>query len=185
MIAGKSTFGKSNYANECAYSYNRVLIVDPLKEYDGKYLWSVSAIERHITNNPIYRVKTNNVLALERICGILLEQAAPNNRITLLLEEITRLDLDPKLKRFPAFRDIVFGGGHEGIDIIAVAQNFSSFPKPLRSQWIKITLFCQTEKSDLERIWQISQDPAILEIPKLAPREYVQITNQKIERGRS
>lgn len=184
LICGMSTYGKSNHANEVAYNYNRVVCVDPMNEYDGKYFRSVSRLADHIEGNPFYRVTTNDIRNFDKLCGVLLKNASARSRITLLIDEITRLELDGKLKGFKNFRNIVYGGGHEGIDIIAVTQRFSDFPKALRaSAWTKIVCFCQSDEDDLRRLKKITSRDTASEISKLQPRNYIEISNQKIERG--
>lgn len=185
LISGKSTMGKSCFADELLYNYNRVIILDPDLEHDGKLLFTLSNIRLHCTSNPLYRVKTENVLIFENLCEFIFEQAKPNQRILFCIEEITRLNLDARLDRFPQFKRIVFAGGHTGVDLYILAQRISSIPISLRSQYTKIITFCQTEPDDLKYFKSVSQDELMQEIPRLQPREYIEITSQQIEKRRS
>ena len=184
LICGMSTHGKSNFANELAYNYNRVVIMDPLNEYDGKYLYTPRRIEQHMEDSPIFRIATNSIIKFDEVCGLVMKHASPMQRITLMIDEITRLEFDQKLNEFPNFKNIVYGGGHEHVDLIAVTQRFSDFPKALRAAaWTRIVAFCQTDEDDLRRLKKITSRETAEEIAKLQPRNYISITNQKIERG--
>lgn len=185
LIAGKSTYGKSCFADQYLYFYNRVIILDPLLEHDGKYIAIPGLIERHITGNPIYRVKTDCILEFENLCNLIIRHGDARNRITFAIEEITRLDLDARLKRFPKFRQICFAGGHSGIDLCIIAQRISTIPISLRSQYTKIITFNQTEPDDLDYLKSVSQDELIACVPTLPPREYIEITTQTIVRRQS
>lgn len=179
-----SLHGKSNFANELAYEHDRAVIADPMKEFDGKYFYSVKGIERHITGNPLYRVMTNNVQDFDRLCALVTRLARPDARIALVLDEVTRFEFDVKLKKFPHFRNIIFGGGHDGIDMIAVTQRFSDFPKALRaSAWTRIVCFNQADEDDLRKLKRITSRETAAEISKLQKRNFISITNQQVERG--
>lgn len=185
IIAGKSTFGKSWYVDEYLYNYNRVIILDPLLEHDGKSIYGPEGIRRHIAGNPIYRIKTECLMAFEDLCRVILANGQPDRRIMFCIEEISRLLLDAQLKRYPSFRQIVYAGGHSGIDLCIVAQRISTIPIACRSQYTKIITFCQTEPADLEYLKSVSQEAVMGEIPTLKPREYIKITNTTVEKLKS
>jgi hypothetical protein len=185
LCVGKSTFGKSRFASEYLYGYNRVIIFDPLIEHEGKYFPTVGQVRQHVTGNPVFRVTTDCFLEFDKLCKLILDFASPDRRAMFCIDEITRLALDPQLRRYPAFQQINFAGGHSGIDIFIIAQRASTIPISCRSQWTQIITFRLTEPDDLDYFKSVSRDQIMDELPILEEREYIKITNRAIEKLRS
>lgn len=186
IIAGKSTFGKSYYADEYLYLFNRVVIVDPKVEHDGKYIYSIERLAEHIDENPLFRVSTNNLTEFEHLCRVLKKKFDRTRRVMLCIEEITRLDLDPRLSRFPEFKEIVYAGGHCGVDLCIVAQRISTVPIACRSQYQKIYTFNQTDPDDIDYLKSVASDVEVLNVNKLGRREYLFIDDAgNVTKGKS
>jgi hypothetical protein len=186
LVGGKSKNGKSHFTNDLIYKFPRTIILDPKRQYDGKLLNSMASIKKYTEGNPVFRVMTGNVLLFTDLCRHAFDESKRSGLgITLCVEETQRVIPDKNKKICDGLYDIVYRGGSVRVNLVMVAQRLTSIPITVRSQYTKLVTFNQTEPEDLKYFKSISQDPIMLEIPRLPVREYIEITTQQIQRGKS
>jgi hypothetical protein len=173
LVFGKTGMGKSYYANERLYSYDRVIILDPMGEYEGEYCSTLEDIHERICANPkMFRITTDCLADFERLCVYVYTL----KNCMFAIEEAQRVLPAGNTPLPPAFLDLIFRGRHHAVSLMIVSQRASTVSIQARSQWSEIIAFRQTEPTDIRYLYNQSGDDDLNNIPKLMPYHFYHIT---------
>ena len=180
VIVGKTGTGKTYYANEYLYEYNRVIIIDPLDEYAGLAFNTYSDLIMHCMDNPIFRVKMIDIQpdTLEEVSSI----AYGLGSCCLCVEEAQRSIPWGREELPESFADILYRGRHLNLSLVVVAQRASTINIALRSQYTKIISFSQTEQADLEWLFKCTGYKEVYDLRTFTGHEHFIITPSGIEK---
>lgn len=170
LIFGKTGQGKSYLANQLIKNEKRVIIIDPLFEYENGFIFDdfESLVEYYQEHKPetfrfICRFKTDlEIEYLFKFCEV-----AKN--LVLVLEE-AEIYISPQA-RSSNFLRLVRYGRHYAISIIGIARRTAELSSDLKAQVNTIYSFCQSLPRDI----QIMEEIGFEEIDKLPPHEYLSI----------
>jgi len=169
IILGKTGCGKTTLAKEKSKGYSRCVIIDPKYDFEGLIFYdSESLITYHKENLPkkfIYVCRffeDNEVDNVFRFCQIV-------GDILLIVYE-AELYISAYSKS-AMFNQLVLGGRHENISIIAISHRTTGLSNEMKSVVKKIISFKQTLPIDLKTMEQYG----FTELEKLPEHEYKEI----------
>lgn len=177
LVFGQTGMGKTLWTRKYIRALKRVIILDPLSEYDGATTFEeFSDLVSHVESNNVFRVGYPNMTDFDRLCDL----ARCIDQCTLVCEESQRI-IPPRMLLSESFEDLIYRGRHTRTSLILVAQRASTVNIAVRSQWSRMVTFRQTEPRDLSWI----EDATGLEIEKeisgLDKWEYYDITPKSCE----
>jgi hypothetical protein len=160
LVYGKTGTGKTRWTRAFLRPLRRVLILDPLGEYDCPRFDELDPLIDFVARNRVFRVATERSDALNVLCALAL--AAQD--CWLVIEEAQRA-LPPMAPPPSYFTHAVYRGRHARLSMLMVSQRPTTVNIVARSQWTRIVTFNQSEKNDVA--WVLSQagaelDPASL-----------------------
>ena len=180
LVFGKTGHGKTLWTRQYIKGLKRVIILDPLYEYDSaKQFDNLSDLVSHIRKYPIFRVSHGNVNNLPLLCDI----ATCIDGAALVIEEAQRV-LPSRLTMPEEFEDIIYRGRHTGTSVILVAQRASTVNIAVRSQFNRMITFRQTEPKDVKWIEDASGYDIAQAITELDVFDYFEITPKGYEKKR-
>lgn len=170
LIFGKTGQGKSYLAQQLIKEEKRVVIIDPLFEYENGFIFYnfSDLIDYYSEHEPetfkfICRFKTDlEIDYLFRFCEV-----AKN--LTLVLEE-AEIYISPQA-RSSNFLRLVRYGRHQAISIIGIARRTAELSSDLKAQVNTIYSFCQTLPRDI----QIMEDLGFNDVENLPPHKYLSL----------
>lgn len=156
LIFGKRGYGKSLLTKtEILSQHPRVIILDPLCEYDGcftEHFYTLNDLYNYIQKNKVYRVSCSDISKSEGIAQIVFE----NGDIHLIVEEAQAVLPISQEPLSPVWSNIILRGRHKRVEFTAIAQRPSLVHINLRAQGTVLRIFYQNEPRDLRWIEQVS-----------------------------
>jgi hypothetical protein len=156
LIFGKTGTGKSTLAKELIKDQNRVIIIDPQREYNETIIFeNIPSLWDYIEKNENFgvlscRFETDlEIDYLFRTCKII-------GNLTLVVEE-AEIYISPNA-RSGYFLDLVRYGRHKGVKIIGIARRRAELSADFRGMCEVIYSFKQTEPLDIDAMKKLSND---------------------------
>jgi DNA helicase HerA-like ATPase len=149
VIVGKTGQGKSYWTKKFLRTKNRVVIVDPMFEYErSKQFDEFDELVDYVQDKKIFRVSYNNLADFPFLCQVVWELG----KCYLVIEESQRV-LPGGARPLPEeFEQLLYRGRHRDVSVVLVAQRASTIHIAARSQWSRLIVFKQTEPKDLSWI---------------------------------
>jgi len=163
LVFGQTGSGKTQWTKRFIRGLPRVIIVDPLDEYDGLLAESTEALIDAIENRKVFTVRTLLLEDFPFICQV----ARVAGPCTLVVEETQRI-LPPRVDVPESFSDLIYRGRHYGVSVVMVSQRPMTVNLVARSQWTQLITFRQVETSDVRWIQQVTGSVADLNLPILS-----------------
>lgn len=150
LIFGKTGAGKSTLSKEIIKQYSRVLIIDPMEEYDGIIFYDFDTLlfyhRKNLLQNFVYVCRFENDLDIEfafKFCKTV-------GNILLVLEECS-IYVSPQAKS-SLFLDLVRFGRHNSISLLGISRRTTELHNDLKSNVDKIYSFKQTLPIDIKNM---------------------------------
>lgn len=167
LIFGRTGYGKSYLAKFLIKSEKRVLIIDPMLEYDSGLIFTtfedlISYYREHKPETFKFICRFKSDLEIEfafRFCSIV-------GNLLLVVEE-AEIYISP-FARSTNFLDIVRYGRHNSISILGIARRTSELSADLKAQVNTIYSFNQILPRDIK----LMEEMGFINIDKLPPHEY-------------
>jgi hypothetical protein len=169
--------GKSEWTKQYLKRVPRVIICDPMDEYEGTLYNDPEDMIEHVRAYRVYKVRTTDIDALPVLCSI----AMAAGRCTLVIDEAQRTLPQGSRKLPPQFEDIIYRGRHKVVSLVLISQRPSTVHIAARSQFTRMICFRQTEKNDVAWIQNTAGED--LPLQKLRMNEYYEIDPVGIYRG--
>jgi DNA helicase HerA-like ATPase len=155
VILGRKGSGKSTLAREVVAKLPRVVVLDPLEEYQGLRCRSIGALvsfmeEAH--DRPRFRVVCTFGEDVDDY-GIALDVCRAVGNLWVVVEEVNFF-VDCWTRDKP-FMDLVRFGRHDRVSMLLVAQRAAEIPKLYTSQSDVIVSFRQSEPRDLDYLSKV------------------------------
>jgi len=170
MVIGKTGSGKTFWNNAHLWEFDRVIIYDPLEEYEGRLFFDMDEMIDHIENNLLYRVRYNDFEQFQNLCKLVYQLGD----CVFCVEESQRIFTSHVLPE--EFKDLIYRGRHEEIGLIIVSQRASSINIAVRSQFTRCVTFRQTEPNDIQWLYELCGDEEIYKVANLEDYHYIDIT---------
>lgn len=166
LDVGQAGTGKTRIAKELSERFPRVLILDPLDEYNGTVFYTMGEVLEYFEANPNmerFRVALRN--SDENDADYLFALAWSLKNVLVVVEE-ANIYMDPR-KRFPSFLRLISQGRHNMVHLLCVAQRVPEVLISFRAQKTTLVTFWQEEPSDLDHLEDWGFDPE--EVKNLTP----------------
>ena len=169
-VFGRSGSGKSTYTKRLIKARKRVVIFDPLEEYDAKV--RVRHVRRDSINDVIRAIAADyqgfrvsyvppagdEAEALSKLCWALLEAQEPFRAgdkrtpgLTLVVEEMNNsFPVHGGAENCRGFAEICSRGRHYGIEVIGVSQRIAEVATRFRNNCTETVILAQKGKRDLD-----------------------------------
>jgi len=182
LILGKRGSGKTTLAKRIIDEYDRIIIFDPLHEYEGEVVESFEEFtELHLEDEESFRVVCRfNSLDLgdtliqydgvARACYIL-------ENLLLVVEESQNFLSSGA--RYNAINNLISMGRHTQVSIIGIARRPYELSINLRGQVTTAISFVQTEPRDLAYLEDLDFDGE--EVMNLGPHEFLQAGSETLD----
>lgn len=185
-VVGKTGQGKTFWTRRYLKTRHRVIILDPMLEYDGILFDDTHKMLDHVEKNQTlyYQVRSEwaeDAPDLSRIAmaaGICVKRGKPMPHpkctdVCIVIDEAGRA-IPSKHTVDPAVEDVIYRGRHQHVTLVNVTQRASTLNIAARSQWTRLITFWQTEDNDIK--WIQSQAGSKIDVTHLRPLEYFDIT---------
>lgn len=184
LVVGKTGHGKTLWTRRYVFARKRVIILDPMLEYEGILYDDTGKILDYISKNRYYQVRSEfaedapDLAKIAMAAGHCVKQGKPMPHpkctdICLVIDEAGRA-IPSRTTLDPAIEDVIYRGRHRHVTLVNVTQRASTLSIAARSQWTRLICFWQTEDSDVK--WIHSQAGSKIDIERLRPLEYFDIT---------
>jgi hypothetical protein len=163
IVVGKTGMGKTLWTRRYIIGRPRVIILDPVLEYEGLLFDDLTDMVHHVRDNRIYQVKGQFAADMPFLCDISMAVAGGESErhdVTLVIDEASRA-VPSRLQLHPSFTNVVFrgrgrrladGSWTEHVHLVVVSQRASSISIDARSQYTRLISFQQTEPNDVRAI---------------------------------
>lgn len=150
LVFGKTGSGKSTFTRAYIQNFPRVIVIDPMEEYEGIIFYDFYTLNEYHKINQlesfIYVCRFSSDLEIEYLFKF--SQAIENN--LLVLEECS-IYVSPQAKS-NEFLNIVRFGRHKQISIIGISRRATELHNDLKAMVNKIISFKQTHPIDLQNM---------------------------------
>jgi hypothetical protein len=185
VVVGKTGMGKTFWTRRYLARRRRVLIYDPMLEYEGELFTDMEQLIEHIRGRRFYQARVEFAKDVPALSMIAMAAGECQHRgrpmphrgctdVTLVIDEAARAVPSGGFKIDPAIEDVVFRGRHRHVTLVITTQRASTLSIAARSQWTRIISFWQTEPADVKFIE--SQAGRTLDLERLDELEYYEIT---------
>jgi hypothetical protein len=171
--------GKTFWTQRYVKTRKRVIILDPMLEYEGELFDNPRALLNHIRWKRFYQVRTEMaddapaLGAIAMAAGECKHQGTPMPHqgctdVTLVIDEAARSMPGGGHKIDPAIEDVIYRGRHRHVTLVTTTQRSSTLSIAARSQWTRIISFWQTEPADVKFVEsQAGQELDLAHLPQL------------------
>lgn len=179
-MVGKTGMGKTLWTRRYIVDRPRVIILDPVLEYEGLLFDDLAAMIDYIETHDVYQVKSQFPADLPWLCAIAMANQSRHD-VTLVIDEASRA-VPSRMQMLPQFTDVVFRGRgrplangrwSRHVHLVVVSQRASSVSIDARSQWTRLVTFNQSEPNDTRAIENMTG--ADLDLTTLPPLEYYEV----------
>jgi hypothetical protein len=184
LVVGKTGHGKTLWTRRYVFDRRRVIILDPMLEYEGIQFDDTSDLLDHVAKNRFYQVRTEwaedapDLAKIAMAAGQCVKRGKPMPHprctdVCLVIDEAGRA-IPSRTTLDPAIEDVIYRGRHRHVTLVNVTQRASTLSIAARSQWTRLVCFWQTEDADVK--WIQSQAGSKIDVENLRPLEYFDIT---------
>jgi len=171
IIFGKTGSGKSYHAKKIISGFSRVVILDPMAEYEGGLIFDdfESLTNYYLENTPEdfkFICRFTNDMDINFLFKMLFEV-----KDLLLVCEEAEIYISPFSKQGNFLRLIRYGR-HSEISLLLIARRTAELSKDVRAQVTKLVSFEQTEPDDLANMEKLG----LFELDNMGSFEYREIT---------
>lgn len=178
IVVGKTGMGKTQYTKRMVYGAKRVIVIDPMMEYDRAIAFDeLDDLVDHVTQYGVFRARYCDPRDLDALSFLSYHLGAT----TLVIEECQRV-IPPRSVLPESLDDIIYRGRHTATSLVLVAQRAATVHIALRSQQTRIVAFRQTEKRDIDWLEDSCGHELGHMLPTLEPLEYLEITPEAVDR---
>jgi len=192
LVIGKTGHGKTLWTRRYVFSRRRVIILDPMLEYEGELFDDTGKMLDHVEKERYYQVRTEwaedapDLAKIAMAAGLCVKQSKPMPHpkcrdVCLVIDEAGRA-IPSRTTLDPAIEDVIYRGRHKHVSLVNVVQRASTLSIAARSQWTRLISFWQTEDADVK--WVQNQAGAKIDVEHLRPLEYFDITPLGIKKKR-
>lgn len=186
LVVGKTGHGKTYWTQRYIRDHKRVIILDPMLEYDGEMFEDPQKLIDYIEDKRVYQVRMEYAEDAGNLAKIAMAAAGPCQHkgkpmphrgcrdVTLVIDEAGRALPSGGKHIDPAIEDVIYRGRHFHVTLVNVTQRASTLSIAARSQWTRLISFWQTEDADVK--WVQSQAGEKLDLEHLRKLEYFDIT---------
>jgi len=182
LVVGQTGMGKTQWAKRYIREHKRVIISDPMSEYEGAGVMmfdDLSALIAHVEKFNTFRVAYSDLRDFDTLA--LIAKSIPET--LFVVEESQRII--PPLSKIPThFEDLIYRGRHSGTSILLVAQRPSTVNIAVRSQYHRLITFRQSENRDLAWISEIAGENLSDDIRALEVFEFYEVNPKGVEKNR-
>jgi len=181
LVVGQTGQGKTQYAKRYIREHKRVIISDPMAEYEGAsgviLFDDLTELIEYVEKHNVFRVAYSDLRDFDTLA--LLAKSIPQS--LFVVEESQRII--PPLAKIPInFEDLIYRGRHTGTSILLVAQRPSTVNIAVRSQYHRLITFRQSESRDLNWISEMSGENLADQIRALDVLNYYEINQHGNEK---
>lgn len=184
LVVGKTGHGKTLWTRRYVFGRRRVIILDPMLEYEGLLFDDTGKLLDYIERERFYQVRTEwaedapDLATIAMAAGHCVKAGKPMPHpkctdVCLVIDEAGRA-IPSRTTLDPAIEDTIYRGRHRHVTLVNVTQRASTLSIAARSQWTRLICFWQTEDADVK--WIQSQAGAKIDVGNLRPLEYYDIT---------
>jgi hypothetical protein len=190
LVVGKTGHGKTLWTRRYIFSRRRVIILDPMLEYEGILFDDTGKMLDFIEDqgqergHGYYQVRSEwaedapDLATIAMAAGHCVKQGKPMPHpkctdVCLVIDEAGRA-IPSRTTLDPAIEDTIYRGRHKHVTLVNVTQRASTLSIAARSQWTRLITFWQTEDADIK--WIHSQAGSKIPVEHLRPLEYFDIT---------
>jgi len=171
LIFGKSQSGKSTLLDDLLYNHNRVIIWDFKNKLSASLRTNdLRKLMYYCKDNPFFRVVVSDPALFPSLCVIV----ATMKNVVFAIDEV-QLVLRGRKSLTDSLDEIIFAGTKNRIGFYITTQRPNCLHPNIRSQWLRMISFNQTEPSDLDWIRGISSAAVAEEVKKLKFREFIDL----------
>ena len=192
LVVGKTGHGKTLWTRRYVFSRRRVIILDPMLEYEGEQFDDTRKILDHVAKNRFYQVRSEwaedapDLALIAMVGGKCVKPGKPMPHpkctdVCLVIDEAGRA-IPARSTLDPAIEDVIYRGRHKHVSLVNVTQRASTLSIAARSQWTRLISFWQTEDADVK--WVQNQAGSKIDVEHLRPLEYFDITPIGIKKKR-
>lgn len=190
LVVGKTGHGKTFWTRRYIAHRRRVIILDPMLEYEGLLINDLDDMVSHIEKNRMYQVRNEfatdagDLAKIAMAAGECVKRGKPMPHpgctdVCLVIDEAGRA-IPSRTLVDPAIEDVIYRGRHQHVTLVNVTQRASTLSIAARSQWTRLISFWQTEDADVK--WIQNQAGSKIDVENLRPLEYFDITPLGIKR---
>jgi len=143
-VFGQSGSGKTQWTRRYLRSKPRIIIYDPMGEYDGPEFTNIERLLDYVVEKPTFRARWGDPERFPDLCKI----AYIVGNLTLVIEEAQRI-IPPQEKLPEEFTDIIYRGRHKKVSVVTISQRAATTSIAVRSQWSRLISFRQSEPDDI------------------------------------
>jgi len=192
LDVGKTGHGKTLWARRYITHRRRVIILDPMLEYEGRLFDDLREMLDYCQSNEVYQVRSEHAVDAPDLCKIAMycgrcihpQEPMPHKGCTdvcIVIDEAGRA-IPSRTLLDPSIEDVIYQGRHRHVTMVNVAQRSSTLSIAARSQWTKLISFWQTEPADVK--WVQDQSGEKLPVDDLTPLEYFEVTPLGVKKKR-
>lgn len=171
LIFGKSQSGKSTLLDDLLFNHNRVIIWDFKAKLSASLKTNdLRKLMYYCKDNPFFRVVVSDPALFPALCVIV----STMRDVIFAIDEV-QLVLRGKKALIGALQEMVFTGTKNRIGFYITTQRPMALHTDIRSQWLRMISFNQTEPADLDWIRGVSSAQVAEEVKALKFREYVDL----------
>lgn len=178
VVVGNQGMGKTLWSRQFLRSRPRVIILDPIGEYEGTFFDNVTDLIEYVESNSTFQLRTNRDDELPR----LVKTAMARPDTVFAIEEASRV-IPPWINirdEMPDLLDLIYRGRHTRTHFLVIAQRAATIHIHARSQWTRLITFRQTEPQDVRWIQNVA--PIDDDLTTLPPLSYYDVTLMGVSR---
>lgn len=171
LLFGKGQSGKSTLLDDLLYNHNRVIIWDFKNKLDATLRTNdLRKLMYYCKDNPFFRVVVSDPALFPALCVIV----STMKDVIFAIDEV-QIVLRGKKSLIDALQEMIFVGTKNRIGFYITTQRPGKLHIDIRSQWLRMISFNQTEPDDLAWIRGISSAQVADEVKALKFREYIDL----------